>query len=124
VKVADFGLAKLVGVDSLANNPRSPVAPPPRLAMFVLKLAPVAEDLWTNPPSRAALVELLLSSEVNPIDFEPLRELHWEARIVSLEQTSPFTFVFHTAEGAVGLLRITVPAAPQTHLHFRYRLAE
>jgi len=111
------------GADLLAVLPLQ-LGDPPRLAMFVLKLAPVAEELWANPPSRAALVELLLSSEVDPIDSQPLRDLHWDARTVSLAETPPFTYGFHTAEGAVGLLRITVPAEPQTRLQFRYRLAD
>jgi hypothetical protein len=121
----EIGLSRWVeesGADLLAVLPLQ-LGDPPRLAVFVLKLAPVDDALWTNPPSRAALVERLLSTESGPIDSRPLRDLR-EARIISLGEEPPFTYAFHTADGAVGLLRITVPAEPQTHLQFLYRLAD
>ena len=111
------------GADLLAVLP-SRLGDHPRLGVVATKLAPADDVPWNNPPGRAALLRILLSTDATPIDSEPLWEVHPEARLVTLGPTLPITFVFRTAEGAVGLLRVTGFTEHPAGFQFQYRLAD
>jgi hypothetical protein len=108
------------GADLLVAAPFSPNEP--ALCVFGTTLVPVDDIFWTDPPDRTALLDILSSTNATPM--RPLPEIHPEARIVTLGPALPITYVFRTAEGVVGLLRITAFTEQPTGLDFLYRLVE
>jgi hypothetical protein len=111
------------GADLLAVLP-SQIDDHPRFGVVATMLVPADDALWNAPPGRAALLQILFSTDHIPVASEPLLEIHREARLVTLGPTLPITYVFHTAGGAVGLLRVIGRTEHPTGFQLQYRLAD
>jgi len=68
---------------------------------------PIGNDLWTNSPTRSALLRLLAASTNGPSWPEDYKESPAAARSTATDGPLPATFGFLTAEGSVGLFQAT-----------------
>jgi len=98
----------------------------PRLGTFAMSLAPADDSTWTNPPTRAALLEKIAQAGTGwcGAPTNTIAEIHEDLRMMNLDCPLPATYAFRTAEGTVGLLQITGFTDKPLGVKIRYKLVQ
>lgn len=110
------------GADVLALPPM----PGLRLGVLATAVAPMDQNAWANPPTRAELLEQLGQAGTNwcGVATNLVSELHAELAVMNLDCPLPFYCAFRTAEGTVGLLEISGFTEKPGGVKLRYKLVQ
>ena len=110
------------GADLLVAGPQAA----PRLGVIAMSLAPADASRWTNPPSRAEVVEMISQAGTNwcGAPTNTVSDLGEDVSVMNLDCPLPVTYAFRTVEGAAGLLQITAVANNPPSVRIRYKLVE